>query len=1029
MPEASPHISSSSVRHNLLGGASALAIALAVSLAMPNSALAQAIQAENGTTYSSGDATLVNGVTEDDSIDRGFTEAATGDATITIDVSDTDDTTAEITNDDSAGTDQTLTINVIDNDSNAANAMVNTLTVTGDITASNGGAVAITVGEGTADPISLILNGDVTETADGDTVTIQLGNSGGNEAIGLVFDASGATQTVNSAISVVDPGDNVTVSIANSAGLASTTTFTDAVILDFNNTIAIGGAADTTAVFQADVTAPGRITVDATNANAALVLGANGATTTVTATIDSVNATHNTSLSIADGANVRVIGSVLSNTAAWTSGLTVGGGTTATTFTLQGSLADNADVTLNDMATFVVDSTTGPQAIDSAIAAAANATTTVRTTGANGVSFNVGAVVGAVEAISTLDIDTNTLFFDDVSAGTLDVADTFTATLDGTTNAITGDITGAGTLALGSNDTLTLGANGATSTISIANLGGAGATEGNIAFAAGSMVTINSTIGSAGANSIVGFTLNDANTTVTINSTNTEAVTGDGDLTLGAGTLILGSNIGAGDTVFEFNSENGLITTANDTLSVQVAVNFTTGEIILADTNFDQSAAHDEDTSNGEITVVNNALTTYRVDVGDNGNNLTQIAIIAEATTDTEAAANLGVSSEQASALRQALDSATAAGDTTAVDALTTAINAGGTQVQQAAQQVGVQSETLSGGSQVAFQTTSQQQSVTSNRLAGFRSGDARFTSAFAAVGGETGFSGGDLDGPYAPLAPRYTNSVWFQAFGGVADADGDATGAGYDAGFGGAMIGIDGALTDNVTVGAFGSYTHSSVDGDGAGNAQLDANTYTIGVYAGYTGQSFYLDAFASYAGSDNDVSRTAFGETITASYDASQFAVGLAGGVPVEVSSGVFITPNASLTYNHYDADSYTETGSAGFSARVNPGSTSQLTGTLGARVHAVYEQVDGTRLIPELRVGIIGDLNDDDAVSTATFVGGGTAFNVTGADTDDIGALIGLGLAMENDAWSAGISYDADIRGDYTSHTGRAEFRWKF
>lgn len=188
-------------------------------------------------------------------------------------------------------------------------------------------------------------------------------------------------------------------------------------------------------------------------------------------------------------------------------------------------------------------------------------------------------------------------------------------------------------------------------------------------------------------------------------------------------------------------------------------------------------------------------------------------------------------------------------------------------------------------------------------------------------------------------------------------------------------------------------------------------------------------MDGFASFAGSDNDVSRTALAQTITASYDANQFAIGATLGMPIEVSSNIFITSNASLTCNYYNADNYTESGSAGFSAAVNSGSSSQLTGALGARLHAVYEQADGTSFIPELRVSIIGDLVDDDAVSTATFTGRGSTFNVTGTDADDIGAQIGIGLAMESDEWSTGISYDADLRGDFKSHTGRAEFRWKF
>ncbi|MGD1886300.1 MAG: hypothetical protein ACFB01_04095 [Cohaesibacteraceae bacterium] len=42
---------------------------------------------------------------------------------------------------------------------------------------------------------------------------------------------------------------------------------------------------------------------------------------------------------------------------------------------------------------------------------------------------------------------------------------------------------------------------------------------------------------------------------------------------------------------------------------------------------------------------------------------------------------------------------------------------------------------------------------------------------------------------------------------------------------------------------------------------------------------------------------------------------------------------------------------------------------------------------------------------------------------------GALIGAGFSFENEGWSAGLSYEADLRSDYQSHTGRAEFRWKF
>eukprot|EP00752_Nemacystus_decipiens_P019329 g17385.t1 len=569
---------------------------------------------------------------------------------------------------------------------------------------------------------------------------------------------------------------------------------------------------------------------------------------------------------------------------------------------------------------------------------------------------------------------------------------------------------------------------------------------------AGGMVTFNNTIGdgttiglvqiNGGTNTLfndnigtMNFTVGGPGSTLTFNATDASQVVigngGAGALTLDDGTINLGSNVGNTDTVFNVGAGVAALPTENAAdggITVNLAANFTTGAIALIDAEDTQdfTAGGGPDVV-AAFAVTDTALTDFTVQARGGAADIVEIT--AAARTATETATLLGVTTNEANALRQAVTSTATSGDTTNLDNLTAALNAGGTQATNAARQVGPQGETLEGGGQVAFSATGQQQGITGDRLSGFRSGDPRFVSAFAAT--ENGFSGGDYSAPYSASAPRYSSSVWFQAFGGVADADADTLIAGYDAAFGGAMIGVDGMVTDNITIGAFGSYTLSSVDGDGVGNAQLDANTYTIGVYAGYTGASFYLDGFASYAGSDNDVTRTAFGQTITGEYDASQFAIGAALGVPIEVSSNVFITPNASLTYNHYDADSYTETGSLGFSATVNPGSASQLTGTLGARFHAVYEDIDGsgTDFIPEVRLGVIGDLVDDDSVSTATFTGGGTAFNVTGTDTDDIGALIGLGLALDNDGWAAGISYDGDIRSDYMSHTARAEFRWKF
>lgn len=499
---------------------------------------------------------------------------------------------------------------------------------------------------------------------------------------------------------------------------------------------------------------------------------------------------------------------------------------------------------------------------------------------------------------------------------------------------------------------------------------------------------------------------------------------GGGAMALDDGTIILGSNIDNGDVIFDVtagnNDDTAFVVDVTPTINVQVGINVLAGDVVtLVDGDIADTVSVAEFNA---FNVTDNAFTDFTLArTADGGTANANLVITAVARTDAQAAATLGVSTDQANLLRQAAGS----GDTTLVDLLTTAINAGTAQTTLAAQRVGVQSEQAGGGAVVTREMAGQQQGVTGDRLGGFRADDPAF--AFNS-NGETGFAGGDLDAPYTPVSARYANSVWGQVYGGSAFADGTTALAGFDAGFGGAMIGIDGAWNDNWVVGAFAGYGFADVDGEGAGNAQLETNAYQAGVYAGYTDASFYVDAFAAYAMTQNDTTRTTLGNnTVTGSFDASQITVGLAGGAPIAISPNAYLTPNASLTWNHYDADGYTEVGVgantvAGFTANT-------LTGTIGTRLHAVYEMSDGSAIIPELSAGLLYDIIDDNGRASATFVGGGAAYTISGTEIADIGAAIGAGLTMRNDTWSVGLSYDGDIRSDFMSHTARAEVRIRF
>lgn len=1017
------HPFSRALRQRLLNGASVAAMVLCGSLALGGTAQAQvtgdlSLDAANGPNLA-----VLNG---------SFSHDGTATThTITINLNNVSTYLGAVTN---ANTNANgLVFNITDAN---ADVTANVLTLNDTVAASNDGFITFNVGEGTTRDVSLAVVGNITE-ADSGVTAIVLGNSGADgQNFNLRFASGAATQTIDAAISVVDDGDVVTLNIGNDA-LGTTTTFNDTITLRAGDTITIGASDVTTANFMADVVAPGgitlsgnaattatfaddvtaNITLDATGGAQTLTLGASGATTTATGSIDVTNTTFGANFAIADGANVTLAGDI--NAAVpWVNPITVGGGTTVTTFTVQGNIAANSDITLNDLATLVIDSTAASRSALSAINAdAAGSTVTLQTVGTatDGNVVTINGVVGSVQAIDVFTLGDDVTFSQAVSGGTLSAAADVDVTLEAN-SAITGDITGAGNLVVGNaaHDRLTLGGGaGTSSTVSIAGIGG----QGDIFIAGGSSVTFNSTyVGTAVTSD---FDMWEAGSTLTINSTGTTAITLPGTLTLDAGTIVLGSKIGAGDTVFDVGDLDQL---GVDT-TVQLSVAFTNGAITFVD-----SVANEADEL-PNLVLVNNALATYAWSTVAEDAATDNLVIDATARTAADTATQLGVSSQVANTVLQAVTSASTAGDTTGLNALSAEINAGGTRATQAANQIGVQGDVVGASSGIAFQISGQQYDLASNRLGGLRgASDGRFASAFSAA--ETGFSGGDLDGFYA-YPPQTRGSIWFEGFGGIASADGDTNAAGYDAAFGGATIGIDGTISDQVTVGVLGAYTASSVDGDGAGNAQMDANTYQVALYGSYTTDDFYLDGFAGYAYADNELTRTAVGQTITADYSSSQFTAGLAGGVPLAVGSQVYITPNASLTYNHYAADSYTETGSLGFSSRVTPDAVSQLTGTIGARIHAVYENLmsDGTSMVPELRIGLGYDIIDGDAVSTATFTGGGTAYTVTGTNTDDLAGLVGIGLSFDNPDWTAGVAYDADIRSDYMSHTASAEYRFRF
>jgi len=279
-------------------------------------------------------------------------------------------------------------------------------------------------------------------------------------------------------------------------------------------------------------------------------------------------------------------------------------------------------------------------------------------------------------------------------------------------------------------------------------------------------------------------------------------------------------------------------------------------------------------------------------------------------------------------------------------------------------------------------------------------------------------------------------NALWLQAFG--SDIEQDTVGdiSGYDADGAGLVLGIDGLTDDGVTrIGIAGSYAETDVAGkDSTRKDDNDIDTTQITGYFRNDYEGYYVDGAISLANNDNTISRNivvgSVSRTATASYDSSLTAFRIGAGWPMKEDS-LTTTPTLGLTWSHLETDAYTETGAGNMNLTVTPDDIDTAEIKAGISFTGESTTESGGTMRPQFRLAIVGDLLDETADSTATFAGGGSSFNTTGLDKDEVFGDIGLGFTYTNPQGDTDISVDADGRfsDSYTQYGGKITVNWKF
>ena len=204
----------------------------------------------------------------------------------------------------------------------------------------------------------------------------------------------------------------------------------------------------------------------------------------------------------------------------------------------------------------------------------------------------------------------------------------------------------------------------------------------------------------------------------------------------------------------------------------------------------------------------------------------------------TEIARELNITEETTTALTTLFTSLPGNANENTRERVITAINAG------EGEQLTIQPEGLSAAGAAALSTSTQVAGVTQSRLASLRAHNTAYAQA-----NPSGVSTGDR---------AQQNAVWVRPFGNIINQSERNNVPGYDSSTQGLALGWERAVNETVTFGGALSYARTDVDGDGAGNVQVDIDSYQLTLYGDITQPNYYVAWHAGVGQNSLETQRT---------------------------------------------------------------------------------------------------------------------------------------------------------------------------
>ncbi len=264
-------------------------------------------------------------------------------------------------------------------------------------------------------------------------------------------------------------------------------------------------------------------------------------------------------------------------------------------------------------------------------------------------------------------------------------------------------------------------------------------------------------------------------------------------------------------------------------------------------------------------------------------------------------------------------------------------------------------------------------------------------------------------------------HGTWGRVFGQMDDAhDGKALN-GFRHGI---QAGMDMRLDDHWSLGATALYGQGDADLDSR-LASVNTDSYMMGAYGVWNDGPLMVGGTLSWGYHDVDTDRQIVfgGLNRRAEGDFSAHSVSAAVEASYVLSRGgnVSVIPAAGLRYTGLWEEGFTETGAGDLNLRFDEDFDSSFVSTLGVTVNKLFELGDGSRLLPEIRLGWEHEFETSRA-RTAFFTGLPTsAMDIYATswkrDTGIIGA--GLTYSVPADGLALVADYRAVLNQDQTSH----------